>query len=114
MEDVKLKIDELIKAIKQGEIYQNYQKVLSKLDENKELHSQVDSLRGQIFDFQSNSPKEEIFDESSRLEQEFCELRKNPLVNEFLDAELALCKMLKEIGMQINENMEIHLPSQCF
>ena len=114
MNDIELKTDELIEAIKQGEIYQTYQKSLNKLNEDKELHDQVDSLRGQVFDFQSNSPKEAMFDGVSRIEQEFCELRRNPLANEFLDAELALCTMLKGIRMQINEKIEIHLPSQCF
>ena len=110
MEQITSKVDELISEIKQGDIYQNYIKALSTISENEELKAKVDALREKNFYFQREGNPESMFEESSRLEEEFQELRRQPIVNEYLDTELALCKMLRRIGMRINTEMEIHLP----
>ena len=38
------------------------------------------------------------------------ELRKNPKVNEYLDAELAMCKLMQRIAGRITEEIDIEVP----
>ena len=105
------KVDELIYDIKQDSIYQDYIKALQALNQHESLKIQVDNLRKRNFQLQNEAPQETIFDESSNLAEQFYEIRRNPLVQQYLDAEVALCKLLKEIGIRISGDMDIHLPS---
>lgn len=110
MENINSKVDELISEIKQCDVYQNYQRLTAILNDNPEIKVRVDELREKNFNIQKQSAAEDMFEESIRLEDEFSEIRNNPIVNEYLDNELALCKMLKEIGIRIYNEVEIHLP----
>ena len=43
-----------------------------------------------------------LFDEIDRFEKEYEEFRKNPIVSDFLAAELAFCRMYQEITEKIS------------
>ena len=49
---------------------------------------------------------EELFDRVDAFERDYREWKKNPLVTEFLDAELAFCRMMQEANMQIMDAMD--------
>ena len=111
MEQIDARLGELIQAIRQGDIYQDYLKATNALNEDEELKRQVDDLRSRNFKLQKEGLVESMFEKTSQLEEEFCEVRKNLVASKYLDAELALCKMLKEIRMKISDAAEFDLPS---
>ena len=43
------------------------------------------------------------------LEREGAEFRKDPLVNEYLDAELAICRLFQKINWEIVQNIDFDL-----
>ena len=108
------KVEELVREINESNIYQKHLLALSTLEENVEVKNQVNSLRARNFQFQNESPAETMFEETNILAEEFYELRKNPMVDEYLDAELALCRMLKRVNIKLSEAIEINIPSECF
>ena len=51
-----------------------------------------------------------MFEEMNRLEQESEELRKIPQVNAYLDAELAVCRLMQKIFMDLSNGIQMHIP----
>lgn len=50
-----------------------------------------------------------MFDEIDAFEKEFEEFRSNPVVEEYLQAELAVCRMVQNIYTQIAEAIDLDL-----
>ena len=64
---------------------------------------QDDSLHGTIFRKKMENVVEQMGKESA-------ELRRHPLVNAYLDAELALCKMMQRICVKVAEGIDMDVP----
>ena len=57
----------------------------------------VNTFRGNNFRLQNEANRDELFRGTEQLNRESRELRRDPLVNAFLDAELTLCKLMQKI-----------------
>ena len=93
-----------IMAIKSTEIYQNYVKERDKVKQYPELKAQLDDFRKRNYEMQTASDTD--FMRIDSFEKEYNDFRENPLVDDFLAAELALCRMLQKANMQITEAIE--------
>ena len=51
-----------------------------------------------------------MFQLADKLSRESVELRRNPQVNAYLDAELALCRMMQRICRMLTEGIEMDIP----
>lgn len=108
------KIDEnilnLLNAIKDSEEYRKCQKEENNLLQNRELWDRVEKFRANNFRLQNDSSEGDLFEKAEKLAQESAELRKIPEVNAYLDAELAMCKMLQKICKTLVDGVEIRVP----
>lgn len=86
-----------VKAIRETETYKRYQIQLEKLKEDPELLAQVNEYRRRNYELQNTSQIDELFDKMYSFEKEYEKFRDNPVVDEFLSAELAFCRMMQEI-----------------
>ena len=93
MNEIKDCIDALLAAVQNSEEYQKFEKYRDLLKENPELMDRVNAFRGNNFRLQNEANRDELFRGTEQLNRESRELRRDPLVNAFLDAELALCKL---------------------
>ena len=87
MNEIKDCIDALLAAVQNSEEYQEFEKYRDLLKENPEL------FRG-----------------TEQLNRESRELRRDPLVNAFLDAEFALCKLMQKICRTLTEGIDLDIP----
>ena len=90
MNEIKDCIDALLAAVQNSEEYQKFEKYRDLLKENPELMDRVNAFRGNNFRLQNEANRDELFRGTEQLNRESRELRRDPLVNAFLDAELAL------------------------
>ena len=97
MNEIKDCIDALLAAVQNSEEYQEFEKYRDLLKENPELMDRVNAFRGNNFRLQNEANRDELFRGTEQLNRESRELRRDPLVNAFLDAELALCKLMQKI-----------------
>ena len=81
------------------------------LSKNPELLERVDQFRADNFQLQNEAGSENLFHVAEQLCRESAELRSNPEVNAFLDAELALCKMMQNICRELVEGIDVHMPN---
>ncbi len=98
--------DNYIQVLKDTQAYQNYCKIKTEVQAEEGLWQQLCDYRKRRYEFQTMTNPEELFDRADAFEREFREWKKNPKVMAFLDAELALCRMLQESNMRIVEAVQ--------
>ncbi|MCD8131474.1 MAG: YlbF family regulator [Lachnospiraceae bacterium] len=89
--------DVLIHRIVSSGIYKEYRESLEKVAQYPELKERLDRFRTRNYEVQVNMEDGSSFDSLEDLEREKRELTQNPLLAEFLAAELALCRMMQEV-----------------
>ena len=110
MSEMKACIDALLTAVHNSEEYQDFVKYRDLLRENPELMDRVNTFRGNNFRLQNEANRDELFQVMEQLNRESRELRKDPLVNAFLDSELALCKLTQRICKTLTEGIDLDIP----
>ncbi len=98
----------LLQTIKESSEYQRYQKARAKLSEQPELERSVHEFRKKNYLIQ-NSGNINLFDEVDRLEQENTEMRREPIVEEYLTAELAFCRVVQNINWTLINELDFEV-----
>lgn len=94
--------DEIVKS----EEYINYMSCLKELKQDMDLYNRVNELRVQHFDIQNGGEGRMSYEEYAVFSAKSKELRKNALVSRFLDAEIGLGKLVKDVNRIIFSKME--------
>ncbi len=95
-----------VKSIKETEIYKRYNFQLERIKEEPELFEKVNEFRKRNFELQNTSHVDELFDKMDGFEREYEQFCENPLVDDFLAAELAFCRMMQEIDIFITKELD--------
>ena len=80
------------------------------VEQDPGLMERVNAFRANNFRLQNEANREELFRVTEQLNRESRELRSDLLVNAFLDAELALCKLMQRICKSLTEGIELDVP----
>ncbi len=110
MDTINFNIRALISAIKQSDVYNEYKKQEKILLENAGLMERVDQFRAHNFQLQEEGSRDKLLETLEQIRQESAELRHVPEVNAYLDAELAMCKLLQSVAKDIVEGIDMHVP----
>lgn len=102
-ENVNEAVKQLVGAIQNTDAYLEYQRQLARVKEQPELKRQIDDFRTRNFELQTS--KDTNFDKIDQFTRENEAFRENPLVSDFLAAELAFCRMMQEIGLYVTDQM---------
>lgn len=89
----------LTEAVLATEEYQTYEAVLAKVKQYPELKKQIDDFRKRNFELQLSSDND--LNKLDQFEKEFESLREDMLVQDFLAAELDLCRLIQDIYLRI-------------
>lgn len=96
-------LDNLIAAILASEEYQEYDRKRNLVKQSPEWKALADEFRERIFVLQSSG--DSAFEQFDQLEKEYAEVTENPVIHEFLTAELAFCRMMQDINLRITDAM---------
>lgn len=94
-----------IEEIKETDVYRTYVVRLGRLKKDTQLMEQVNEYRRRNFEIQNSPQNGDLMDRIDDLERQFEYLRENPMVDDFLNAELALCRMMQEVNNLITEEL---------
>lgn len=111
MEAINKNIKGLLSVIKKTEVYREYKKQEEIIREAPELLERVDQFRADNFRLQNEAGSDNLFHVAEQIFKESAELRRIPEVNAYLDAELALCKMMQTICRELIEGINVHVPN---
>lgn len=105
MSDVEQAIENLLEALKRTKEYTEYQCQLQKINMQPELRKQVDAFRNENFELQNSTPEDQMLQRMEQFEEKYQVFRENPLVNDFLEAELSFCRKMQEVTLKIMEGL---------
>lgn len=103
-ENVNQAVEQMVQAIRNTDAYMEYRRQLGRIKEQPELKKQIDDFRTRNFELQTS--KDTNFDKIDQFTRENEAFRENPLVSDFLAAELAFCSMMQEIGLYVTDQMK--------
>lgn len=92
--EVQKALEQLAQAIKDSDIYREYRRQSEKVDNTGDMREKIDEYRVRNFELQNSVQTEDLLDKLDAFEREYEKFREDPLVEEFLDAELAFCRMM--------------------
>lgn len=96
-------LQKLIDDILNSDIYVEYQKQLALVKEQPELKTQIDEFRTRNLELQTGANT--TFEQLDSFEREYEDFRENPLVDDFLAAELALCRLLQKLNLLLVDSI---------
>lgn len=103
-ENVNQAVEQMVQAIRNTDAYMEYRRQLGRIKEQPELKKQIDDFRTRNFELQTS--KDTNFDKIDQFTRENEAFRENPLVSDFLAAELTFCRMMQEIGLYVTDQMK--------
>ena len=103
-ENVNQAVEQMVQAIRNTDAYMEYRRQLGRIKEQPELKKQIDDFRTRNFELQTS--KDTNFDKIDQFTRENEAFRENPLVADFLAAELDFCRMMQEIGLYVTDQMK--------
>lgn len=101
MNDFERETEGFIQKLYETETCREYFRQKEYVEQYPELKAQIDEFRQRNYRLQNETDSNILFDEIDRFEREYEEFRKNPIVSDFLAAELAFCRMYQEINDKI-------------
>jgi cell fate (sporulation/competence/biofilm development) regulator YlbF (YheA/YmcA/DUF963 family) len=102
-DNIERSLQQLIADILASEVYHKYDMQRHLVNAQPELKAQIDAYRARNLELQTSSAT--TLDQIDQFEREYAGFRENPLVESFLSAELAFCRMIQEINLRLTEAM---------
>ena len=104
MRNMDYAVQGFVDAIKATEEYRDYSNEKNKVKQFPELKAQLDEYRRRSYELQSRDDAE--FEKMEQLEKEYSVLRENQLVEDFLVAELAFCRLMLEVNLRVTDSLD--------
>ena len=98
--------EKFVRELKDTEVYKKYRYQLEKIKKNPELFEKINEFRHHNYEIQNTTQVDELFDKMDAFEKEYEKFRENPIVDDFLRAELAFCGMMQEVNAVITEGLD--------
>lgn len=92
--------------IQESDTYKEYRHQREKLKKQPDLYEKVNEYRQRNFDLQNETDSEDMFDRMEAFEREYAKFRENPLVEDFLRAELAFCRLMQDINVLLTAEID--------
>lgn len=96
---------DFVGAIKNSPEFRQYEMQLLKIKKQPELYQEVNEFRQKNFVVQNTEDKDTLMDRIDELAQEYEQLRENPLVEDFMEAEISFCRMMQEVNTFITKEL---------
>lgn len=106
MSNIDYYVNRAIEEIKSESVYRQYTTSLEKLNANPEIKRQVDELRRLNYQAQIKNDDADSYDIDDKIDELSC----IPEVNQFLEAEAALCRLLQDISVRVHEAIHLDVP----
>lgn len=106
MKEVESQVNDLIEALKASNTYLEYERTKEILKEDPVLKDKVDEYRVKNFELQNMEDDGHLAERIEAFAAEHAYLSEQPKVRAFLDAELAICRLLQDITDNIIESID--------
>lgn len=105
MNHVQEAADTLIAEIEACTEYQRYQNAKKTLYRYPVLKEKTDEFRKKNFEIQNSGA--DLLDEGENLRRQYAHILENPIVMEYLNAENAMCRLLRHLNWQLLQKLDL-------
>ena len=98
--EIRRRLDNLIEAVASSEEFRVFEEAKRRLDSEPEKRRMADDFRRRNFEFQ-NSEESMSAQAQVAMYHERESLRRDSLIDEYLKAELVMCRLLRQISLKI-------------
>ena len=109
MTELNVAVEKLIDIIRDTEVYKEYERQKEKVNHIPDLKAKIDAYIIRNFEIQNLVNDSEVLQKIEEFEREYESFRENPIVSDFLAAELALCRMMQEINIRLTAALDFDL-----
>jgi len=106
MDAVKEKVEELVAVIKESTEYEGFQAARRQVDQVPGLADRIRKFCWENYELQ-NSDAEDMHERLEEFEAQYQEFREKPMVQQYLEYELRMCRMLQEINARIMDVVDL-------
>lgn len=99
-------VEALVNVIKSTEEYKEFQFQKEKVKRIPELKERIDEFRKKNYELQNLVQSDNLMEDVERLQEENESFLENPLVADFLSAELNFCRMMQDVNVRITEAID--------
>lgn len=99
----------LIEVIHDSDDYKRFLAVKKKVDQDEQLKKEINAYRMEAFRLQNEGSQEDLFERTEAFGTQYQQFRDNPLVEEYLTCELAVCRMLQTIARRVVGSVDLGL-----
>ncbi len=92
-----------------SDTYRQYYYQREKIKKQPELYEKVNEFRQRNFDLQNETDSDDMLDRMEAFEREYEKFRENSLVDDFLRAELAFCRMMQEVYVLLADEVDFEV-----
>lgn len=103
---IREKLNELVEAIQKSSEFDNFQAAERQVRSISGLPDKIREFCWKNYKIQ-NSEAEDLCEQMEKFEAEYEEFRKNPVVEQYLEHELRMCRMLQEINGKVMDIVEL-------
>lgn len=100
---------QLSAALRGSEAYKAFREVSRKVSEEPQLRQRLDEFRKKNYLLQNGSNAYDLFDDVQNLEREYEDMRKNPVIQEYLAAELQICRIIQRCSDEILTSVDMEI-----
>ncbi len=100
MDTIKDKVEELVSAIRESAEYQNFQEAEREVQKVPGLAEKIREYCWKNYELQSGDT-EDLYERLEEFSAQYKEFRRNPVVAQYLEYELRMCRILQEINARI-------------
>lgn len=100
---------DLLEALRECDEYKRFEENKLRMKEHPELRKKMDEFRKKVYLIQNSNTPIDMLEEMSKLFKERQMIYKEPLVAEYMEAELHMCRILQKISMEIMGVSQIEL-----
>ena len=106
--EIRRRLDNLIEAVASSEEFRVFEEAKRRLDSEPEKRRMADDFRRRNFEFQNS---EESMSAQAQVAMYHVResLRRDSLIDEYLKAELVMCRLLRQISLNIMESVDLDL-----
>lgn len=108
MDEIKMHMEELKKAIRRSNEYTRYQILWEEISKNQALRGRVNDFRRERFLLNMNSG-EDVINKMEGISRNFADILEQPLVKDFLAAEQKMAKKVRYIENSVLEAVNLNV-----
>lgn len=106
--EIRKAMEEFLHALEESSAYKDYKYQKERVKRVPGLVDRINDFRAKRFQFQ-NYQGEDLFEKVDEFEQRYETFQEEPMVREYLAAELEICRLVQEVNNAIVELVDIDM-----